>query len=496
MLEPTTALEWSWHHNAICDHLQALLEDWMARQQDPSFTQRLQQVVFNVPPGSLKSRIVSVYMPAWMWLRWPSWRAIFLSANPRVALRDSVYCRDVLRSDWYQQLFSPEWSLSEDQDAKGLFRNTAGGFRMALGFGSRITGDRGDCLIWDDPHDAEEVLSPVKREEVLNRWDSAIANRVNDLRSSTRIGIMQRLHEQDLTGHVLKQGGWEHICIPMEHEPPVCDCPSCKRGESVIGWRDPREKPGEVIQPERFTQDVLQAERIRLGSYGYAGQMQQRPTPAGGNMFPREWWRFWRPTGMTPLRRPKGCDQTRPALELSPDLGAVDFDEVVQSWDFTFKDSDGSDYVCGGVWGRRGADKFLLHVVRRRMSFTDSVRAMREVSEAFPGANAKYVEDKANGPAVISTLRNEIAGIIPVEPSGSKVARASAIQPQVEAGNIYLPEHADWLEDFVGEFDAFPRGAHDDQVDMSSQAILKLTRPPSPAERYAAAAESLGVLGG
>lgn len=459
----------------------------MERQRDPSFVQRFQNFLANVPPGSMKSRIVSVFLPAWVWLHWPSWRALFLSSNPRVALRDSVYCREVLRSEWYQKTFRPGWELADDQDAKGLYRNTSGGFRQAQGFSAKVTGDRFDAIIWDDPHDADDVHSALKRESVIERWDSAVANRLNDLRSSVRVGIMQRLHESDLSGHVLRQGGWEHLRLPMELEATTgCSCPSCARGETLIGWRDPRTSEGEVLHPARFTPEVLASERAR-GSFYYAGQFQQRPAPAGGNMFPREWWRFWRPVGMSPVRRPKGCDQTLPTVELAPDVAAMGFDEVVQSWDLTFKDSDGSDYVAGGVWGRKGADKFLLHRVWRRMSFTDSLRALRETAAAYPEARAIYVEDKANGPAVISALKGEIAGIVPVEPTGSKVARASAMQPQVEAGNVYLPEHADWLDDFIGEFDTFPRGAHDDQVDMTTQAIMKLTRPPSPAERYKAA---------
>lgn len=479
VLEPTTPLEWNWHHDALCEHLQALLSDWMAKQRDPAFVQRFQNFLANVPPGSMKSRIVSVYMPAWMWLHWPSWRALFLSSNPRVALRDSVFCRDVLRSRWYRDTFRPAWDFAEDQDAKGLYRNTEGGFRQAQGFTAKVTGDRFDAIIWDDPHDADDVHSEAQRTAVVERWDSAVANRLNDLRSSVRIGIMQRLHESDLSGHVLAQGGWEHLCLPMEFEARrACECATCERGETSIGWRDPRTVDGEVMHPQRFTLDVLAAEKAR-GSYYFAGQFQQRPAPTTSALFPRRWWRFWREPGTDPSPRPRGCDTEAPAVFLP-----ASFDAVIQSWDCTFKDSDGSDYVCGGVWGAKGADRFLLYRVWARLDFTSTVREVRRVSELFPGAGAKLIEDKANGPAVIATLKSEIAGVIPVEPNGSKTARAMAIQPQVEAGNVYLPEAADWLDVYVGEFESFPRAAHDDQVDMTSQALLRLASKPSPADRY------------
>lgn len=487
MLEKTTPLEWNWHHDALCEHLQALLSDWMAKQRDPSFVQRFQNFLANVPPGSMKSRIVSVYMPAWMWLHWPSWRALFLSSNPRVALRDSVFCRDVLRSKWYRDTFRPSWDFAEDQDAKGLYRNTEGGFRQAQGFTAKVTGDRFDAIIWDDPHDADDVHSETQRTAVVERWDSAVANRLNDLRSSVRIGIMQRLHESDLSGHVLEQGGWEHLRLPMEFEPRTggeearigCECATCERGETAIGWRDPRTVKGEVLHPQRFTPAVLASEKAR-GSYYFAGQFQQRPSPTTTALFPRKWWRFWREVGATPTPRPKGCDTEAPAAVLP-----ASFDTVIQSWDCTFKDSDGSDYVCGGVWGARGADRFLLYRVWARLDFLGTVREVRRVSELYPDAGAKLIEDKANGSAVINTLKSEIAGIVAWNPgTSSKSARAMAIQPQVESGNVYLPEAADWLDAYVGEFESFPRAAHDDQVDMTSQALLRLAKRASAADRY------------
>ncbi len=444
VLEPGVPLEWNWHLDAICLHVQAALEDWMRRQREPAFVQRFQNLAINVPPGSMKSRIVSVCAPAWMWAKWPSWRAIFLSANPRVALRDSVYCRDLIRSEWYRGLFKPGWTLKEDQDAKSKYDNTAGGFRMAMGITSRITGDRADVIFVDDPHDADEVHSKLKREEVLDRWDSAIANRVNDLRSSVRIGIMQRLHEEDWTGHVLKQGGWEHLSIPQEFDPS-------QARTTAIGWRDPRTVEGELMFPARFPAHVLAQEKRRLGSAGYAGQHQQRPAPASGNVFRREWFKRYR-------------------------VAPSDLDTVILSWDCAFKGASDSDYVVGQVWGRKGADKYLLAQVRAQMGFAATLAAFKDLATAWPAASAKYVEDKANGPAIIETLQREFPGVIPVNPEGGKEARAAAVSPQVEAGNVWLPESADWVADFIEECCVFPRGAHDDQVDAMTQALNRLSQ--------------------
>lgn len=422
----------------MCLHIQETLLDWYNHKLDPSYVQRIQNLVINVPPGSLKSRVVSVCTPAWMWTICPSWRAIFLSANPRVALRDSVYCRDVVESDWYQKKFCPDWELRGDNNSKSSFWNTKGGVRSAFGFNSRITGDRGDAIFWDDPHDAQEVLSDTIRQGVIDRWDSAIRNRVNDLKSSIRIGIMQRLHTDDLAGHVLKQSGWAHLCIPQEFEKKVAPTP--------LAWVDPRTEPGELMFPERFPTEVLAQEKEALGSYGYAGQHQQRPAPLEGGMFNRSWWKYYK---------------------IAPD----DFDLVIQSWDCTFKDTKQSDFVVGQVWGKRGGQFYLLDQVRDRMDISATMNAIRALSAKYPQCSAKLIEDKANGPAVISLLEREIPGLIPIEPNGGKVVRAVAIAPFVEAGNVFLPENASWVSDYVQEFSIFPNGSHDDQVDSTSQAI-------------------------
>lgn len=439
-LEPSTELLWNWHIDAMCWHIQETLLDWFKHKTNPHYVQRIQNLLINVPPGSLKSRVVSVCTPAWFWTICPSWRAIFLSANPRVALRDSVYCRDVVESEWYQKRFSPDWKLRDDNNSKTSFWNTKGGVRSAFGFNSRITGDRGDCLLWDDPHDAQEVNSELIRQGVIDRWDSAIRNRVNDLKSSVRIGIMQRLHEKDLSGHVLNQGSWQHLCIPQEFEKA--------QSPTALNWVDPRTEPGELMFPERFSREVLQEEKKALGSYGYAGQHQQRPAPADGGHFKRSWWQYYK---------------------VAPD----DFELIVQSWDCTFKETKKSDFVVGQVWGKRGGQFYLLDQVRDRMDFPTTIAAIRALSAKYPNAGAKLIEDKANGPAVISSLEREIPGIIAINPEGGKLVRAIAIAPFVEAGNVFLPDPsiASWVGDFVAEFSTFPNGSNDDQVDGTSQAI-------------------------
>jgi predicted phage terminase large subunit-like protein len=285
-----------------------------------------------------------------------------------------------------------------------------------------------------------------------------------------KIVIMQRLSERDLSGHALERGNYEHLCLPSEFEPG-------RRAATSIGWCDPRTAPGEVLFPALYSQKVLDQAKIDLGSAGYAGQHQQRPSPAAGGVLQRHWWRYWQPrgAGLPPvrIRLPDGSELAIEAVEL-PEK----FDAVTQSWDLTFKDNKTSDYVVGQVLARKGASRYVLHQVRERMDMPRTVQAIRKVSADYPDSKAKLVEDKANGPAVIQSLKNEISGLIAINPEGGKMSRASAVSPDLEAGDWHLPHPAIalWVPGFIEECAAFPNGTHDDQVDAWSQGANYMGR--------------------
>jgi predicted phage terminase large subunit-like protein len=205
--------------------------------------------------------------------------------------------------------------------------------------------------------------------------------------------------------------------------------------------------------------EVLERFKKDLGSYGYAGQYQQRPSPAEGGILKRGWWRRY-------------------------DTAPERFDQVIQSWDFAFKDSKDSDFVLGQVWGRVGANKYLLDQMRGKFSFTASLAAMRAMSLRWPAAHLKLVEDKANGSAIIDALRNELSGIVPTQPQGSKEARAQAAAPDLEAGNYWLPKTGEWVEEFIEECAAFPLGKNDDVVDAWSQAASRFRTSKSGIAEY------------
>jgi predicted phage terminase large subunit-like protein len=469
-VEPSRVFIPGRHIDAIIDHLEGVSDGHIRR------------LLINVPPRHMKSLLVSVFWPAWEWTRWPERRWLYSSYAANLSSRDSLVCRRLIESPWYRARWGHIFALTGDQNVKTRFENNRSGYRLSTSVGGSVTGEGGDRLVCDDPHKVDEVLSDSIRTATLDWWDTVMSTRVNDPKATAMVVVMQRFHQQDLSGHLLEQGGWEHLCLPAEYEGP-------SRATS-IGFTDPRTQPGELLWSERFGPKEIEQMKVSLGSYGAAGQLQQRPSPAGGGMFKRHWFRYYQPRGMNLppviVQLPDGSQTSIVAIE-APDL----VDEQIQSWDCTFKDLVTSDYVVGQAWARKGAMFLLGHQIRARMDFPATVRAVCELSRGFPMAYAKLIEDKANGSAVIQTLAREIPGILPVNPQGGKITRAAAISALVEAGNVYLPhpDYAPWVNDFIEECAAFPNGAHDDQVDAMTQALLRRITVPVQAGLYVDEAE-------
>jgi predicted phage terminase large subunit-like protein len=365
--------------------------------------------------------------------------------------------RRLVESPWYQRLCQGRVRLVPDQAAKGRFENTLGGVRVAVSVGGSVTGEGGDLNMVDDSLKIDEAYSQAAREAVIDWYTSAFATRLNDPATGRMLVIGQRVHEYDLPGYLVAQGGWTHVCLPAEYDPT----------HPHLYPRDPRTEPGELLWPERWTREGLDGLKRDLGSVGTASMLQQLPAPHAGAIFERHWWRYYAPTAQLPR-----------------------FTSIIQSWDVTFGDTPGSDYVVGQAWGLVGADRYLLHQIRRQLSFTDTIHAIGEltrwITQHYPihCVHQILIEKAANGAAVIETLQREIPGIIPIIPEGDKVSRAHAVTPQIESGNVYLPGAANhdqtsydpaatpqWAQDLVEETARFPRGRYDDQVDALTQAL-------------------------
>jgi predicted phage terminase large subunit-like protein len=454
LVEPTTTLVWNWHLSAICDHLQAVTDG------------EILNLLITVPPRSGKSTSVSVMWPTWSWIKHPEMRWLFASYAQTLSTRDALRSRRVIQSHWYQLRWGDRFKLTGDQNQKTRYENDKTGYRIATSVGGSATGEGGSIIVCDDPHNILEIHSDTIREGVLLWWDEVMSSRLNDPKTGGKVIVQQRGHERDLAGHVLAQGGYVHLDLPMEYEPKTY----VFHGQAV----DPRTEPGELLCPARIGPKEVEDLKLRLGPTAFAGQYNQSPAPAGGNIFKSWWWRYWQPRGMQlppiMVQVPDGD-----LLTIVPEEVPETFDELIQSWDMAFKDLKDSDFVAGQVWGKKGANKYLLDRDHRRLDFVGSQKALRALSEKWPRAHAKLVEDKANGPAIIASLKQEIAGLIAVEPDGDKVARAYAVTPTCEAGNVFLPHPSlyPWVHAYRHELEVFPNGANDDDVDATTQALKR-----------------------
>ncbi|MCQ2010556.1 phage terminase large subunit [Sporolactobacillus sp. STSJ-5] len=415
------------HTELICKELQPIAEG----------KQRF--IIIEMPPRHSKSMTVTESFPSYFIGRNPEKRVIIASYSDTLARKFGRRNRDKI-NEYGSSFFGVQLSQDNAASNNWSLEGRRGGL-LATGIGGSITGEGADVLIIDDPFkNAEESKSKTIRDKVWDEWESTLSTRLH--KGASVIVVMTRWNEDDIVGRLLTTSphDWVRLRLPAIAED----------ADDLL-----EREPGEALCPELgFDEEWAKNKKIEVGSRTWAALFQQRPSPESGDIFNRKWWKYYKEL---PGR----------------------FDEVVQSWDCTFKDNKESDYVVGQVWGRLKADKYLIDQVRDRMNFPTTVQAIRNMTAKHPEANAKYIEDKANGSAVIQILSNDIPGIIPVTPDGGKVARASAVSPDIEAGNVYLPDPsiAPWVSDLVEEATAFPNGAHDDQVDSMTQAINQMHKP-------------------
>lgn len=425
----------NWHHRLLCDYLDKLA------------CKEIRRLMVFMPPRHGKSELVSRKFPAYLLGRNPDTSIISCSYSADLASRMNRDVQRLIDSEKYSLLFPESHLFGKNirSTAKGSFLRNSDIFEIvnhrgtyrSSGVGGGITGMGGEYIIIDDPvKNREDADSATMREKVYDWYTSTLYTRLE--KDGCILLTLTRWHEDDLAGKLLKaaQEGadqWTILELPAVCEYPPKPYDVRQEGEALWKWK--------------YDEEALEKMKVTVGSRDWAALYQQHPTPGEGGTFKREWWNYYK---------------------VLPD-GLYDF---VQSWDCTFKDAQSSDYVVGQVWARKGSSRYLLDQVRGRMSFTETLRAIRSLSAKWPQAVRKLIEDKANGTAVIDVLRKEIPGLIPVEPEGGKIVRANAVTAVAEAGNIYLPNPsiAPWVHDFVEEHAVFPNGANDDQVDAQTQA--------------------------
>lgn len=423
------------------------------------------RLIISMAPQEGKSVRVANDFPVWCLTQNPDLRIVTASYAQGLANRNGRAIRNRIQTH-------PELGLTIARDNGSVSEWTLQGHEggvLSVGIGAGVTGRPADMLIIDDPiKDRKEADSEVFRDNVWDWWTDAASARLAP--GAPVVVILTRWHQDDLAGRLKErdiEAGWKVINIPAQadHRP--------EKGETDPLGRE----PGEFMISARGRTLKQWLQRMKTaGARTWASLYQGRPSPDAGGVFPAEegWARYSTPLWETELSRSTGQ-----LVYTVPGIGRDDH-ELIQSWDLTFKDTKGSDFVVGQVWLRVGVYVYLLDQVRERMNFTQTCQAIKDMSAKWPQAVAKFVEDKANGPAVINALNRTIAGLIPIEPEGSKYARASAVSPLVESKNVVLPtvELLPNVAELLEEAKNFPNSSHDDTIDALSQAVNRLLLLP------------------
>ena len=423
-LDPTYL--WPRHIRLLADALQKVERGEITR------------LIVEMPPRHGKSALASKIFPSWYLGRNPDHRVILASHTSSLAKTNSREVRNGLHEHGPAVYGLSVATDSAAVDKWDLASPHKGGL-IAAGVGGGLTGHGSDLLIIDDPiKGAEEAHSTLQKDKIWDWYQAVARTRLHP--GGKIIIIATRWALDDLTGRVLEGAEpWARISLSALAE-----------DDDPLG-----RAPGEALWPERYTAADLEAVSKELGEYVWNALYQQRPYDISGGIFRQE--------------------QLKNRFQLDDRLMKRSTDWMT-SWDLSFKETKAGSYVVGQVWCRKGADAYMLDQVRARMDFSATLQAMLKMVQKWPRANLHLVEEKANGAAILSALRNKIPGLVPVKPTGSKEARAHAVAPLFEAGNVHLLEGAGWVDNYVAEFLAFPRGMADDQVDATTQALNRMQR--------------------
>lgn len=440
IVAPGTDYVDNWHIKAIADHCQAMSDG------------RWERGVINVSPGSGKSLIVCVFWMAFAWIDRPELCFMYTSYDDKLVLRDAEKCKKIICSEWYRARWPHVRITSGERAANASYTNTMGGARIGASIRGGITGQHADIQVCDDPHKPIDVQSKsgVNLAFVADWWKGTMASRAKDPKTVRRLVIMQRLHEEDLAGVCLADG-YEHLCLPMRFEPD-------RASRTSIG-SDPRTQAGELMSPARIDDKACDRLMRELGDHADA-QYQQNPSFKGGGPIKQEHFRYWR-------RLPER------------------FDTLMWSWDCAFKGVESSDYVCGQLWAKSGPNHFLLWRINELMGFSQTLITIKQMigwaKNNWGHLDETVIEEKANGVAVIEVLKQQVSGIVPINPLSGKEARAHACSYLFRGGNVFFPHpevyptiegQKPWPTDHAETVRKFPRVKRDDTVDAMTQYLL------------------------
>ena len=455
-VEPGVPFIPSWHIQIICEHLEAVSKG------------QIQRLLINIPPRHSKSTIVSVMWPMWEWTQDPGQKFLCASYSGSLSTRDNLKARRLIQSPWYQERWGHVFTLTSDQNAKQRFENNRTGYRIATSVGGTATGEGGSRLILDDPHGAQDAQSDAMRESALEWFDTVWSTRLNNPKTDAMVTVMQRLHHKDISGQILAQkGAWEHVCIPAEWE-------GVQR-KTILGPYDPRKALGELICSERFGRKEIDTLKTQLGTYGTAGQLQQRPSPQGGGILKTRYFRLW------------------PADKPIPD-----FYYIVQSYDTAFTEKTTGDPTGCEVWGVFEFEKkrhaLLLDCWNEKLGYPAlKEKVIKDWGAKYGGvkgdrmkpshkADVIIVEAKGSGQSLLQDLRLSNIPVVAYNPGkADKVTRAHIAAPLLESDVFWVLESTknvgkprNWAVPFLDQLEQFPAAEHDEMVDCFTQVVIHL----------------------
>lgn len=459
-------LDWSWHLDAMCQHLEAVADGDIKR------------LIINVPPRSSKTSIATICFLPWIWSQrskgpnsGPHVSALYISYNESLSMEHNVAARRLVKSEWYQSLWGSRFTLLDDADTKSSFQNDKGGKRFIASIGSRVTGKGADIIVYDDPNATNDAESEAVLKTTNDFHDNTVRSRLNNKKFGAIICIQQRVAEQDLTGHLLERypGEYDHFMVPMEFEPD-------RSFPTSIGWQDPRTEEGELLWPERFDEDFVASEK--KNPWVYSAQYLQRPAPRGGGIVKTEWWQPWDAPQYPPFDYVLASLDTAYGAKQTADHSAMTiwgiFSEDIINRTERFIDHEGR-IQDGNIGPNVFTSKIMLtYGWSANLQFHDLIQKTIEVCRKYK-VDKLLIENKASGISIAQELkrayRNERFDVQLVNPGNAdKVARMHSIVPIFTKGQVYAPDKA-WSQMVIDQMTNFPRGRYKDVCDTCSQAL-------------------------
>ena len=491
VIEPGQPYVHGWHIDFVCGHLEAITRGVVLESGDI-----YNRLLINIPPGTMKSLLTNVLWPAWEWgpCNQPHLRYVCAAHKvENLSARDSRRMRQLITSEWYVARWGDRVSLARDQNEKLNFMNESGGFRIATAITS-LTGIRGDRVIIDDPHSVDSAASEAQRDTEVTTFLEAIPTRLNNPITSSIVVIMQRLHEEDISGVIIDKAlGYDHIMLPMRYDP-------LRAEPTMLGMTDPRKQDGELLFPARFPMHVVERDEKAMGPYASAGQFQQDPTPRGGGVIKREWWTLWDHEGGYPP-----MDFVVAGLDSAYTSKQENDPSAITVWGVfsgDFKSDAANNYIGRGGKMRSTMEEaarfdmatqmrdmlpgspestpsiMLMYAWTGRLEFPELIEKTAEICKQMK-VDLLLIESKASGISIAQEMRRSYGGedwgVQLVNPGAiDKLARLYSVQHLFSEGVIYAPDRS-WADMVIHQCAVFPKGKHDDLVDTSSM-VLKYLR--------------------